>query len=139
MTKMTWTRPVTEVQQFAANEYVAACGDQNVVYKFVCDAPGGALYCYENGDGVVDGTYTGTGSATLLGSSYNPCAKAHEAPTTDDFYDGYVENKEWVWTGFMQGEYVTTQTPVIVWKGENGNNGHATAALNMNSWETAKS
>ena len=30
--------PVVEVQEFAANEYVAACGDSGKVYKFVCDA-----------------------------------------------------------------------------------------------------
>lgn len=36
--KKEWTEPVVEVQEFAANEYVAACGDSGKVYKFVCDA-----------------------------------------------------------------------------------------------------
>ena len=45
MTKMTWTRPVTEVQQFAANEYVAACGDTEYgAYLFECNAPMQALW-----------------------------------------------------------------------------------------------
>ena len=34
MEKMTWTRPVAAVEQFMPNEYIAACGDNNIVYKF---------------------------------------------------------------------------------------------------------
>ena len=34
MERRVWTRPLTEVQKFEANEYVAACHDQNTVYKF---------------------------------------------------------------------------------------------------------
>ncbi|MFR8449997.1 MAG: hypothetical protein ACLVB0_05565 [Fusicatenibacter saccharivorans] len=34
-----WMEPVIEVQEFVANEYVAAC-DNGKVYKFTCDAPG---------------------------------------------------------------------------------------------------
>ena len=33
-----WSRPVTMVQKFEANEYVAACGDSGVVYNFECNA-----------------------------------------------------------------------------------------------------
>ena len=33
--KRVWCRPQTVVQKFEANEYVAACGDENKVYKFV--------------------------------------------------------------------------------------------------------
>ena len=36
-----WSRPQTVVQKFEANEYVAACGDENRVYKFQCTAGGG--------------------------------------------------------------------------------------------------
>ena len=36
--KKEWMEPVVEVQEFAANEYVAACGDSGKVYKFVCGA-----------------------------------------------------------------------------------------------------
>ena len=35
-----WVRPLTEVQNFVANEYVAACGDSGTTYKFTCNAPG---------------------------------------------------------------------------------------------------
>ena len=34
-----WMEPVIEVQEFVANEYVAAC-ESGMVYKFTCDAHG---------------------------------------------------------------------------------------------------
>lgn len=130
MMKKEWVRPLTIVDQFVPNEYVAACGDKNKVYKFTCDADGGWLYYFPNSDGTIDGEYTGSGSAKLIGS-YHPCGKTHEASVTDDFYDGFVDYN---WNGSMDsGE------GVIVWRGPKNNNGHATQNLNMNEWETAKS
>lgn len=134
--KKIWSAPVAIAEQFAANEYVAACGDENRVYKFECTAARGTAYYYGTGDGIVDGNYTGTGSATSLGG-YKPCKAKHEAPTTGDFYDGFVDRNDngrcdsgeeaiiWV-------EYI----PTIFGMFENP---HATENLNMDSWETAKS
>ena len=53
MGRKVWRRPLTRVQQFEANEYVAACGDSGVVYKFKCDA-GGGVYgsVYEETNGI---------------------------------------------------------------------------------------
>lgn len=129
--KKIWSAPEAIAEQFAANEYVAECGDENRVYNFICDAPGGTLYYYPDSDGNINGEYTGTGSATRLGS-YTPCEAEHEASTTDAYYDGYIKNTN-IWTG------ETTYRNVIVWRGANGRNGHATAQLDMKSWETAKS
>ena len=39
--KMRWEEPRIEVQKFMPNEYVAACGDHGVTYKFECNAGGG--------------------------------------------------------------------------------------------------
>lgn len=128
--KKAYVKPTIVIEKFAANEYVAACGDQNRVYKFVCDAPAGTLYYYENGDGTVDGNYTGTGSATRLGS-YTPCDASHEALTTNPFYDGFVDRN--------RNRQCDDGEQVIVWRGEHNNNGHATAQLDMKQWETAKS
>ena len=36
--KKKWIEPQILVQEFVPNEYVAACGDKNKVYKFKCDA-----------------------------------------------------------------------------------------------------
>ena len=41
MDKRVWEQPVTLVQKFEANEYVAACGDSGTTYLFKCDAGGG--------------------------------------------------------------------------------------------------
>ena len=100
------------------------------VYKFNCNARGGWLYYYPSSDGTVDGSYNGNGQPKLLGS-YTPCSAKHEASTTDDFYDGFVDYN---WNRKQdEGE------GVIVWRGPKNNNGHATKDLNMSTWETAKS
>lgn len=131
MMQAIWTKPRAEVEQFMANEYVAAaCGDQNTVYYFECDAPKGNLYYYRTGDGKVDGIYTGSGSARLLGS-YTPCGEKHEAATTNPFYDGFVD--------YNRNGRCDSGEEVIVWRGPRNNNGHATAQLDMDQWETAKS
>ena len=58
--------PVIEVQEFVANEYVAAC-ESGMVYKFACDAPRGPLYYYPKGDVETNGEYTGHETAELIG------------------------------------------------------------------------
>lgn len=130
MNEKVWVRPLTMVQQFEANEYVAACGDLNKVYKFKCDAGGGipgSVYLETNGQ---EGLQTGRGGDQYL-SGYHACGTTHEAKTTDDFLDGYYVTSSW-----FGG---TKTTPVIVWRGPNNDNTHCTENLNMDSWETAKS
>ena len=125
-----WMEPVIEVQEFVANEYVAACGDSGTVYKFTCDAHGGWLYYYPESDGQIDGNYTGSGSKKRIGS-YHPCGATHEASVTDEFYDGFVD--------YIRNRKQDPGEGVIVWRGPNNKNGHATTNLDINSWETAKS
>ena len=125
-----WRRPLTEVQKFEANEYVATCGDLNKVYKFTCDAGdgvSGSVYLETNGQ---EGLQTGWGGDRYL-SGYHACGTTHEAKTTDDFLDGYYVTSSW-----FGG---TKVTPVIVWRGPNNDNTHCTENLNMDSWETLKS
>lgn len=131
MMRKEWVRPLTIVDQFVPNEYVAACGDTNKVYKFTCDAGGGksgVVYWETNGR---EGLQTGWGGDTRLGG-YHACGTKHEAATTDEFLNGY-----YVVDGGWFGE--DTVTPVIVWRGSNGKNIHCTENLDMDSWETAKS
>lgn len=125
-----WMEPVIEVQEFVANEYVATCGDSGTVYKFNCNAPGGWLYYYPESDGQIDGNYTGSGSQKRIGP-YHPCGATHEASVTDAFYDGFVD--------YNQNRKQDPGEGVIVWRGPNNKNGHATTNLDINSWETAKS
>lgn len=128
--KRAYVRPTMVGERFVANEYVAACGGKNQVYKFKCDAPGGRLYYYKEFDGVVDGVRNGNGGAEYIGH-YHPCGKKHEASTTDAFYDGFVD--------YNRNGNQDPGEGVIVWRGPYGNNGHATTKLNMKEWEIAKS
>lgn len=124
-----WMEPVIKVQEFVANEYVAAC-ESGMVYKFECNAPAGDLYYYPKSDGKIDGTYTGSGRARLLGP-YHPCGTKHDASATSAFYDGFID---------YDGNGIQDPNEgVIVWRGPWGRNGHATKDLNMSSWGTAKS
>ena len=130
MNGQTWVRPLTMVQKFEANEYVATCGDLNKVYKFTCDAGDGVsgnVYLETNGQ---EGLQTGWRGDRYL-SGYHACGTTHEAKTTDDFLDGYYVTSSW-----FGG---TKVTPVIVWRGPNNDNTHCTENLNMDSWETLKS
>lgn len=135
--KKKWIEPQILVQEFVPNEYVAACGDKNKVYKFKCTADSGILYYYPQGDGTIDGIYTGNGGADRLGP-YDPCNAEHNASATDDFYDGYVSTSSYEGK-WPLGQWVEKKTPVIVWRGKYGDNGHATTNLNMSEWTTAKS
>lgn len=129
MSKNVWVQPQTAVQQFVANEYVAACGDENKVYKFTCEAGGGG-----NGTVYLDSNHNGEwnllGDEMLTLAGYHACGATHEAPTTDDFQEGF----------FITGVFPPYNVQkVIVWRGENGDNVHCTTNLNMTTWPTAKS
>jgi len=123
-----YRKPMMNVEKFVANEYVAACGDENKVYKFTCDAGGGVsgrVYLETNGKEGFQPGFMGIGGDSYL-SRYHACGTTHEASTTDEFLKGYY---------IVNG----TVTPVIVWRGEEGDNTHCTTNLDMNSWTTAKS
>lgn len=136
MMKANWTKPRAEVEQFMANEYIAsACGDQNTVYKFECNA--GSRFnnynVYLNGE---DGIAHTSDDIHWSGRSgrvrtYSPCGATHEASTQDEFPAGYMYR-------YSNGRNTGDPIPVIVWT-EGGSNTHCTADLDMNQWETAKS
>lgn len=129
MTKNVWVQPRTVVQQFVANEAVSACGDENKVYKFTCEAGGGG-----NGTVYLDSNHNGEWNPVLdeilTLAGYHACGATHEAPTTDDFQEGFFI------TGVVPPYNVQK---VIVWRGEDGHNVHCTTNLNREDWETAKS
>lgn len=130
LNKRMYIKPVLESETFVPQNYIAACGDLNKVYKFKCDAGGGksgSVYLETNGK---KGLQTGWGGDQYL-SGYHACGTTHEAKTTDDFLDGYYVTSSW-----FGG---TKTTPVIVWRGPNNDNTHCTENLDMDSWETVKS
>ena len=130
MEKKAYVKPVMESETFVPQNYVAACGDMNRVYKFECNAPTewGSGYVIQETDG-----REGVSISEFFGSSlgfYHPCGQTHDAPTTDAFIKGYYVHDI---------ESLFNATPVIIWRGESGNNVHCTTNLDMSSWETVKS
>lgn len=124
-----YRKPMMNVEKFVANEYVAACGESGVVYKFKCDAGGGVpgyVYLENNRKPGLQ-----VGGDQFLGG-YHACGTTHEAESTDSFQKGY-----YVVDGGLFGQ--DTVTPVIVWRGPNNDNIHCTENLDMSKWETAKS
>lgn len=131
MNRSVWKQPLTVVQKFMPNEYVAACGDSGTIYKFKCDAGGGesgTVYLETNG---TPGLQTSGRNADRWLGGYYACGTTHEADSDDEFLNGYYVT----WSLFGG----TQTTDVIVWRGPRGNNTHCTTNLDMNSWETAKS
>lgn len=136
--KATWTKPLAEVEQFMANEYVAAaCGDQNTVYKFECNAGSSrnSYHVYLNGPDGMPETSDDIDWSARSGKlrTYNPCGATHEASTKEEFPVGYMY-RVGGWGNSNTGERID----VIVWTA-GGSNTHCTTNLDMDSWETAKS
>ena len=127
--KKTWEEPRILVQQFMPNEYVAACGDENSVYNFVCDAGGGTpgtVYEDSNHSGKWDlGDKPLTG---LILPTYHACGETHSAPTNDEFIEGF----------YLPNSDPFKATKVIIWT-DGGTNVHCTTNLNKDSGETEKS
>lgn len=122
-----WERPMAVVDAFVANEFVSACGDQNKVYKFKCDAGNNfssySSFIDSNNNGKLDWR------DKQIGRSYSPCGKTHDAKTKDEFYNGFIRNNH------NRDDVI----PVIIWRGERHNNVHCTTNLHMDTWETSKS
>ena len=132
--KKTYVRPVMVSEELTANEYIAACGDSGVVYKFVCDAG------EENVDYNVylaNGTPYATSGHDYGGckkeyGGYTPCGDTRDAESNSIFLDGYM---------YKQGTFggnTGSKINVKIWT-ENYTNVHCTMNVNMDSWETAKS
>ncbi len=141
--KKAYQKPTLEAQLFAANEYVAACGDHGTNYLFECNAPGGKLYYFPESDGTLDGIYNGGGEAKKKGN-YTPCDATHETGNVGDFYEGFVDynhNKKYDPDG-AESIIPGVRTPaeaVIVWHDGTEIGWHATKNLDINNWQTAKS
>lgn len=120
--KNQYVKPEMQVEMYEANQYVAACGKTpDGIYHFKCDAPGGYLYYYKNSYSK-NGTYIGY---------YHPCGEKHDTKNKNNFYEGFIDynknNKE------DDGEHV------LVWRGDYGNNGHATTSLEMGEIDVERS
>ena len=141
--KNTYVKPEMQVEEFLANQYVAACGDSGKIYSFICNA--GLGYTHEEiiyhfgwteRKQVQDkfNVYKSDGTK-LVGSgkkftSYHPCGETHSAPSDGEFFSGYIDDQE---TSAVE------HIPVVIWTGKNKDNVHCTTNLDIETWETAKS
>lgn len=135
MNRKVWKQPLTVVQKFMPNEYVAACGDSGVTYKFTCDA--GEPYRYWQ-PGILGGGHwetddhpykVTTDAGRVLTRNYGPCEEIHIAESDSEFLHGYIDN-----THTREDEHIE----VVIWTNY-GTNVHCTTNLDQDSWETAKS
>lgn len=148
MEKKIWSKPEMNEFAFAANEYVAACGDGRK-YEFECNAPGGTLYYYndlrvtENNPVPSDWDQHSASKPWLFYGEYDPCNKEHEAPVTDEFYWGYIDYDHDQVHDYQSENGGSVVETVIVWLERSWlgiiKNYHATKELNMSSWTTSKS
>lgn len=131
-----WERPMAVVDAFVANEFVSACGDENKVYLFECNA-GEKSSKYD--------VFTDDDRNLTKGvlNYYHPCDAKHEAKVNSDFISGYMVHndgndmhKYYDPLKFKFNEY--PKTKVIIWT-DNGTDVHCTTNLDTNTWITAKS
>ena len=132
-----WSRPMTFVQKFEANEYVAACGDSGVVYNFECNAGERnkeyAVYKLgSRGNKIYLTIGSGWDRHEIDGYDYyyHPCKATHEAESDSGFLTGYYMDD--------MSTRKDERIPVVVWT-DGGTDVHCTTELDMNKWETAKS
>ena len=135
--KKVYVKPMIVGQQFAPNEYVAACGDSGVVYKFKCNAGNGnsSYHVYLNGPDGIAHTSDDIDWSKRSGylKPYSRCGTTHNAESDSGFEAGYMYE-----INFRTGNNIGNPIDVIVWT-ENGTNTHCTTYLKMSEWETAKS
>lgn len=133
MEKMTWTRPVAAVEQFMPNEYIAACGDKTPpVYKFVCNAGGGAhggAWQESNGveglqsSGSFLGGYRADNQISWTTSSFHACDATHEVPVEN--VNQFLSNCYYK----RAGDPDSAAIPVLIWRGENNDDVHCCTGL----------
>ena len=140
--KRRYERPSAYIEEFTPNEYVAACGDSGITFKFQCTAGGGeygGVYKETNGKA---GLQIGRGGDKRISSgeaSYHACGKTHEASGTDDFIQNcyYIPESAYDW---WNRRWDTSKAiNVVVWRGPRRDNVHCTTNLDMKTWETTKS
>lgn len=158
MEKKIYERPVMQVEFFVANHFCSSCGDgaTEVTYYFMCDGgfgdtPYDAWLDDNPQNGSLDGNWVrnwqgryqwGSGDSWLTyyhQSSvwyFHSCGKPHtvtvpEGTSIDDIFPyGFIQQKNTSSDGHNIGDVI----PVRLWRGDKGNEIHATRTLNSESF-----
>lgn len=122
MEKKIWSRPLTKVQGFEANEYVAACGvNEKGEYLFTCDAAKGNVYI-KNGS-----------SYSRLGG-YKPCGATHQTSSMGDFVDGFVDRNDNRKKDSGEEAVIWVEYTRNIFGGKEASNWHATKNVDWKTW-----
>lgn len=147
MKQQVWSSPKTAFEEFVPQNYIAACGDENVVYKFTCAVNNneyGGVWQETNGQPGLQvessgnwwaGTYVEADKKISSSyKSFHGCNVTHEAKVTDDFLMNcyYLDKDDYP-------DNTANAIPVVVWKGPNKDNVHCNPNIVMDTWETTKS
>ena len=132
-----YVKPALISEEFAPQVYCAACEHTSSgvgMYIFTCNAGGG-----EKGDIFTKEGENLTPNSFMNTRYYHACSTQHEAPTTDDFIDGYFYKN-----GGNDTRDGYTPVEVVIWKETLYNRWglptgeydiHATTILDRDSWE----
>jgi len=132
-----WMKPEAVVQQFVANDYVAACSTH---YVFDCNVPaeGGRIAAPAGGfDCLVEGQVVHFANALYFspcGTHYAEKATSGFSPYTFTQYkaDGVIRNLDKPINGYVWYQYSDESHSYIT-------RIHATTNTDVSSWETTKS
>ncbi len=137
--KKVYEKPMMSVENFAANEFIAACHDHGTNYLFECNAGNGAhgdIFLDSNSNGELD--YKADKNLTDGSLSYfYACDHKHETSENEFPYGFFVQNHGFDTFENWRGQKYPV-TKVRIWIDEN-KKVHATDKLNISEWETAKS
>jgi len=133
--KKQWGKPLTSVQEFVPQEFIAACDpdDRYVKYEFWCDAGGGTTWnvYYDTNknqqyDEGIDQYYT----------NFYACREEHDVTVhigvdefdVDTYFPmGIIRRRRNIFAEWQE-------IPVRIWKGENNDNCHCTTHLDITNW-----
>ena len=77
-------------------------------------------------------------SEVLSGELFHFVSLQSEADTTDEFYNGWFVPCQWNGS-YHYGMQYDKAFKVVIWRGDNNDNIHATPKLDRESWEVVKS
>lgn len=141
-TKMSWNNPAVEVQQFVPQEFCGSCADGGMNYLFECNAgvsrglDHGHIYVERYGSADTF-DYTGNTVRERELGYFRPCNEKHVSPTTSEYLEGWFvpyDVEQWlIFQRYVQ--HYDQAFKVIIWRGNNNDNIHATENLDIESWE----
>ncbi len=127
-----WTNPQITVEEYVANDYVAACGQSGKTYVFNCSIPAGTtVYRESNG---IEGLQRGLGSQDDEISTYQIIFNHNDKITVES---SAVSSLQKGYTVQTLGSNETIKD-VLIWTDGRGNK-HVISNTNQSTWETGKS